>query len=235
MFDSSKFKERAGSSIGVVKARVPSFRAATVGKALLGLVGEVAMEAAGEAIIVDNHIEDPAWRIARRELLALSSRHALVMKNPTLVKTAGGARRWDTDLVLQVSTTSWSMFAFRDAPLHYRVSYEARLELRDASGTEVLASGQCETPYPKNSQGAPTYDEMLADGARLLKQRLDAAVAFCAEKFARELFAISPTLEAPTAPAPSAPPAPADAPPVTRGAPRDPGDAGLSRRRPRPG
>lgn len=49
-----------GKSIVVAKRVKPDFGAMTAGKVLFGLIGAAAMISAGNKIVADNHIDDPA-------------------------------------------------------------------------------------------------------------------------------------------------------------------------------
>ena len=135
--------------------------------------------------------------IARRLAVALSTRHALVPRAPRPVagtETRGPfdtdpfdtdlekRGRWDTDLVLRVTTADWYIFPFRFDWDHYRLAYKTNIELYDSRGDRVLASGECEAPIPEDPAGAPTYGEMTDGPAAVLKQKLDEAAVCSGER-----------------------------------------------------
>jgi hypothetical protein len=80
------------------------------------------------------------------------------------------------------------MVYYLDALFHYRIYYQVTIALRDSRRHTVVASGDCDVAQSEDSTGAPTYDEMLANGAALLKARLYEAAEFCTRKYSRELF-----------------------------------------------
>jgi hypothetical protein len=192
--DPSALKIRPARTIGVVGTKPATFYARTAAKAVFGLVGLALMAGEGQKIIAENHVHDPALEIGDRLSVALSTKHSLVQQTPRPLSVTHQASheqvRWDTDLVLEVTTKTWSLFYFPTDWTHYRVWYEASMELRDARDQRLLASGDCLAPRPEDSKGAPTYDEMVDRHAAMLKQKLNEAAAFCAQKYSRELFGV---------------------------------------------
>jgi hypothetical protein len=147
----------------------------------------------GARIAAENHLADPSLEVASRLSAALAGKYALVQKTPKQLPVDDDDQEsyivhWDTDLILQVTTKTWSMDAFPDNWNRYRIAYEARLELRDQRTRRVVASGDCQAPVPENPKGAPTSDEMVDRDAWLLKYKLREAAQYCAQKYARELF-----------------------------------------------
>jgi hypothetical protein len=187
--DASVLAKAPGRTIGVVATKPAGFVAHTAVRAMTGLVGYTVMTVAGQQIIDENHIEDPSSAIAIRLMMALAGQYALSPRTPRAISAPAEKLRWDTDLYLQVTTESWAITYFADDWAHYRLRYEASVELHDSRSQSVIASGQCRS-LPDNSTGAPTYEEMLDRRAALLKTKLTDAVAACTQKISRELFAI---------------------------------------------
>jgi hypothetical protein len=186
--DPAALKVRPARTIGVVATKPSAFYAQTMIKSQLGLIGVAAMQSEGQRIIREHSVADPSLRIATRLWAAVAAKHSLVQQTPKNLAAANADARWDTDLILTVATTDWSMGPFPNDWSRYWVNYEADVVLRDARDQRVLASGSCQRSSPENSEHSPTYDQMEALDATILRRRLDAAAAFCASKFARELF-----------------------------------------------
>jgi hypothetical protein len=186
--DASALSANAGRSIGLVASEMPPFIARTVAKSQLGLLGVGLMAAAGNEIVRDNHIPDPSYWFGTRLTTILGDKHGLIVQRPTLLSGTGDDAHWSTTLVLHVTTKDWGMVWYRDAFFSYGVFYKATLTLRDSRNGRVLASGDCDVPQSEDSTGAPGYDDMLANGAALLKAKLYEAAEFCTRKYARELF-----------------------------------------------
>jgi hypothetical protein len=165
-----------GKSIAISQRAKPDFSAMTAGKAMFGLVGAVAMICAGNKIVVDNNIEDPAPFIADQLRQALENKYDLV----TVALTAPLADTMDTgklaslyaagDFVLDVQTANWS-FLYRPDLTHYRVLYSVKVRLIETHGAKLLAEAFC---YRKDNdnKNPPTHEELLANQAALLKSRL---------------------------------------------------------------
>jgi hypothetical protein len=190
--DPSMLARQPAHSIGVVGTKPFSgFRAGTVVRNVTGFVGMAVTSVSGEQIIKENHIADPAVAIGSRLVVALAGKYGLEARTPKQISPPSEQRvRWDTDLYLQVRTENWGVTYFPGDWAHYRVFYEASLELHDSRGQRVIASGQCQAPLTEDPTGAPTWDELLARRALFVRDRLDEAATFCAQKLSRELFAI---------------------------------------------
>jgi hypothetical protein len=181
-----------GKSIALSQRVKPDFAAMTAGKAMFGLVGAVAMISAGNQIVVDNNIEDPAPFIADRLRQALENKYGLV----TAPGAAPLADSTDTrklasiysagDFVLDVQTVNWS-FVYRPNLMHYRVIYSVKVRLIDTHEAKLLAEAFC---YRKDDgdKNPPTHEELLADQAAVLKTRLHDHAADCAGELANKLL-----------------------------------------------
>ena len=61
------------------------------------------------------------------------------------------------------------------------------------NGSLYSARGVASRLPSKDTQNAPTYDEMLADEARRLKSELDLAEQACLDRFRSKVFGEEPT------------------------------------------
>lgn len=219
-----------GREISVSERARPDFGAMTAGKmaggalfgALGGAVAGSAMVSAGNEIVQQNNLEDPAERIGSALSAALAAKFGARTNAPrTALSTdeaAETAKRASSDLVLDVRTINWGFVYFPTSWSKYRVMYTARTRLIDAKKGQVLAEAGCAAPLAENAESAPTYDELLAEGAARLKTELSRATDFCASEFASKMFALdlaqyrSPSQPEPTTRSAVAAPAPAVAP-----------------------
>jgi len=174
----------------------PDFAAMTPGTAVVGgLIGAALMIRAGNIVVSENAIEDPAPAIAR----ALSANLQQAYQARGGVRT--GKSDWDdvpklaqlnpgSDLLLDVQTTNWTLVYFPTAWGKYRLMYVARARLVDMKRGSVLAQGMCKR-IPEDSANAPTYDEFLANSAARLKEELAVAADECVRTASKQMLAIS--------------------------------------------
>lgn len=174
-----------GREVTISKRPAPDFVASTPGKAMFGLIGALAAISAGNDIVNNNGVEDPApligrelsVELARRYGTAVSPNRILVIKDDDDAVTSPSASR--ADLVLDVSTIGWSFIYFPFSWDHYRVLYNARLRLIDRRTAQVVAEGHC-SRVPEETPTAPSYDQLLANRAQRLKDELRTAAQICA-------------------------------------------------------
>jgi hypothetical protein len=176
-----------GKTLTVAKHEKPSFGAMTAGKAAFGIIGAAAMIAKGNSIVQENNVEDPAGYIAKELAGDLATTHSL-----TVVPADGGA-----DILLDVRTVNWSFAYFPTDWNSYRVIYSAKLKLTDTRSGKVLAEGFC-ARIPEKSDGAPGYEELMADQAARLKQELTAGADHCIAEFRSKVFRSSGVNAVPT-------------------------------------
>src|SRR5262249_40419206 len=86
------------------------------------------------------------------------------------------------DLLLDVRTLSWGFAYLPTTWNRYRVRYSARLRLFDMKTARVLAEGGCRRSSDETPD-APSYEELLANGAQRLKAELRSAAELCLGEF----------------------------------------------------
>lgn len=95
----------------------------------------------------------------------------------------------NNDYVLDVQTVYWSAIYFPTNWVRYQVLYTARSRLIDTKQARVVAESGCaRRQWPGSSDGAPTYDELLADDAARLKQTLAEHAESCFEEMSKQMF-----------------------------------------------
>ena len=187
-----------GAPLTTVTFEKTDVTALTAGKAMFGALGGAAMVAAGNGIIKDNEVPDPAHAIAARlspkvgERLAVSATQATAPQKVNketekdLAAHAGGK-----GVVLDVKTVNWMFAYFPTNWTHYRVTYVARARLVDAGTGKLVAQVPC-TYVSDDETTAPTYDQLLENKAALLKTKLETAGNACAEIFEKNLYPAAP-------------------------------------------
>ena len=176
----------------------PDFAAMTPGKAAFGLIGAAAMIAEGNAIVASNSIPDPAVSISEQLLRIAKDKRAISVEPPSkagliaasddvpaLLSTYTG-----TDYILDVKTINWQFTYYPTNWLGYRVVYSARVRVIETAGKTVAAETLC-TAIEGDDTKPPSYDDLLANQAALLKSYLDKAATRCTEKVATELLQLS--------------------------------------------
>lgn len=181
--------------VATTKRAVPDFAAMTAGKAAFAVLGALAMISEGNGIIARNKVADPADAIAAGLVASLAGGYsARAADQPVSVAVddvagvataANGAARF----IVDVQTLNWSFGYFPSDWTHYRVIYTAKARLIDAQSKSVVAEGFCKQ-IPETNEGAPTYDELLAGQAALLKARLAAAGEACLQTLKAEMLSL---------------------------------------------
>jgi hypothetical protein len=201
-------RSKAGK-ITVTRHDMPTFVANTAGKVTFGLIGVAAAVSAGNAIIRDNHVEDPADYISLQLAQKLSTQLALPVEQGRSIKPTSSATEMAKmfpagGLVLDVQTTNWSSMYFPTDWNNYRVIYVAKLQLFDTAKKSKVAEGLC-VRVPEYTADAPSYQQLLANQAADLKMRLRRSADGCIQEFSDKVLGI--TAGVMTAAAQAAPPA----------------------------
>lgn len=183
-----------GKSVTLVKNESPNFVAMTSGKGMFAVAGVGAAIAAGNQLVRDNQIADPAPNISRMLAQELNSRYGLSPIGDAdkvaestgvadIAKLANGS-----DYALDVATNGWSFmydgFNFSD----YMVGCSVKMRLIEVANSRVISEGVC--AYDTKRAGKPLvrYEQLLEDNAAYIKQSLEDATLFCVDKFKTELF-----------------------------------------------
>lgn len=149
-------------STAQTKRKVPDFVAATPGKAAFAMLGVLAMVSAGNAIIAENHVPDPADAIAGKLVSDFGSRYGvhpssapIAVHGDDLAQITAAAHSNGADrFVPDVQTVGCSFNYFPADWTHYRVLYQAKARLIDVQSESVVAEGFCRH-LPDSDRGAP--------------------------------------------------------------------------------
>jgi hypothetical protein len=193
--ESSQLDKLHGGTIVISKRGKGDFAAMTAGKAAFGLLGVAAMISAGNKIIAENNVEDPAGYIGGKLASNFAAAHSLTVAEAGDVLSTGtdikqlAAQHSKADLLLDVQTVNWSFIYFPTDFNNYRVIYTAKLRLVDIKRGKLMAEGFCKR-IPDKTVDAPSKDELLADGAARLKKELMIAADFCVGDFGAKVLSI---------------------------------------------
>jgi hypothetical protein len=179
-----RLKDKSLAIVNTVSA--PDFTAFTPGKAAFSLLGDVAMRKEGNEIVGQNAVADPAVAIARdlAQMLNNSVGTRWTPGSAPIVSNEGSAsalssRAAGANLLLMVRTTDWRIWYYTTNFNRYRARVEVVAELIDTTSQTVLAKASCDESSPQSADASPTYSEMLADGAKRLKDELARAQSAC--------------------------------------------------------
>lgn len=181
-----------GGSVTMSQREKPGFSASTAGKATFGVLGVAAMFSAGNAIVRDNDIPDPALQIRQALIAELEKSASLSVISSSNITddtdTAKLAKQYAAaDLLLDVQTTGWGFVYFPDRWTHYRVILQAKVRLIDNRHAALIAEGACAYVQPETAE-APNYTELLQERAARLKRELGAAAHYCVGQFQQRML-----------------------------------------------
>ena len=196
-------------TVAVPKRKVPDFGAftadKTAGQAVFGLIGGIAGAVAtiseGNRIVRENEIEDPANYISQQLLSALSDTYQMTpidTVSPELESEEVDdiSRVFEAaDYVLDVRTINWSFWYFPSDWNNYRVMYSSKLRLIDTKKSVAIAEGFC-SRFPEEDEDAPSYDELLFNNARRLKDELKISADYCVDYFKKEILGLQTITQA---------------------------------------
>jgi len=183
-----------GKAVAITDRPRAGLIAMTRGYGMLGAVGVGVMVAHGENIIKDNDIQDPAPQINHALLLAAQSQYGIVpVSTPPahvdttdvvqLAQAAGGA-----DVLFDVQETI-RQFRYRPFSAGYIVDSGFKFRIIDVHSRTMIAEGFC-SQSTKDDPARPSDDDLLANGAAMLKQTLDAQRDRCRSQFEAQVLNI---------------------------------------------
>ena len=92
------------------------------------------------------------------------------------------------DYLLHVATVEWLYSYDVTSQSRYYVSYEVDARMIDVAREKVIGNSSCTYDTKKMGEPLVSHGELLANDAAYVKQALDEAITFCAEKISGELF-----------------------------------------------
>jgi len=196
---STTMSSMSNQTISYTDWPTPAFSATTSGGvavgALFGAVGGAAMAIRaineGNALVKVNQITDPADSIALSLTNSLATSASATVVGPVV---AAGAKPADiaaaapgAHYVVDVRTIGWGTMYYLADLSRYGIIYQARMQVIDTTTKAVVAEAYCiQRPVKGQASTAPTYNELVADGAAKLKAMLAQASENCAAQFRTE-------------------------------------------------
>lgn len=131
----------------------------------------------GNKIVEINYIDDPAVGISEKIIVAMSEKYGLSMLEEQNTYS-------DPDLILGVKTLAWGFNYYRTDWNNYRIFYRSRLRLIGENGQKIIAEGECYyEPKYANTNDSPSYDDLINNNAKGLKNEFAKAALYCEEFF----------------------------------------------------
>ncbi|KXI28290.1 YajG family lipoprotein [Paraglaciecola hydrolytica] len=188
-------KQLNPNNVAMTTRDKPDFAAMTAGKAMFAMLGAAAMIAAGNDLVKENQVEDPARYIQAELAKALNTSYGFELSEGSALKVntdkpAKIATLFpESDLVLDLETINWSFAYFPTDWDNYRVIYSVKLRLFNTKTKSMVAEGFC-ARVPEEDTTAPSYDELVANKAERLKQELKIAADHCIGEFKSKFLSI---------------------------------------------
>jgi hypothetical protein len=164
----------AGKTIVVTRHEKPSFVAMTAGKAGFALIGFGAMVAAGNKIIADNEVADPA-DILERELVPAVAKHYnfTVKAGPSPVIKGKkpkeiAATQTEGDYILDLQSIGWQFAYYPTDWNSYWTAYSVQVQLIERASARVVSNVFCNANNNKHP-ASPSKESLLENKAQLLK------------------------------------------------------------------
>jgi hypothetical protein len=182
-----------GGAIAITTREKPAFAVMTAGKAMFGAIGGAAMVIAGNNLIKENSVEDPAVHISNELIKGFAETNAMTVVPTgsviaTTMKPAELAKQYpNADVLLDVQTVNWSFAYFPMDWNSYHVIYSAKVRVIDVKKSKLLAEGFC-SRVPEKTDSAPSYDQLVQNGAAGLKKELAIAAEHCIKEFRSKVF-----------------------------------------------
>ena len=170
-----------------------NFMQMTAGAAAFAAIGAIAAASRSAELVKEYDLENPSIRVAEKLTPVLSEKLKSSNLNPVAhtsdraISTAGlAALAGNKGLVFDIVGGSQSVYFPTDWS-HYRVLYAGAGRLVDASTGKVVAQSPCKFDSGEE-MNPPTYDELYANNAALLKSKLQTVADACVGQMTQALF-----------------------------------------------
>jgi hypothetical protein len=195
----------SGKVLAVTRHKKADFSAMTAGKATFALIGGAAMVVAGNKIVEENQIADPADILEKELAPALAKQYGMTLKDGSGLFVDGSkpkeiiAVQPESDFILDLQSNGW-MFAYYPTDWNtYWIGYATQAQLLDAKSGKVLSKMSCYTDTQKHPK-SPGKDDMLANQAKLIKDVTASLGWICLHRIATKQLALAEGAVAATPP-----------------------------------
>lgn len=176
---------------------MPGFLILRPSQGAFAVVGALAAAASSKNFWAENSMQEPANAVNERVARDVAAQYGMIAAPGVIISQqtsfadisgkAGGAR-----YILNVQSRAINVTYLPTRWSNYQLQYIAGADLIDVATGKSVASGLCTAP--KRPSGlAPTYDEMSANQAALLKEMIASAAAHCEDQFRTKLFNLAST------------------------------------------
>lgn len=185
----------SGKVLAVTRHKKADFTAFTAGKATFALLGAGAMIVAGNKIVEENQIADPADIFEAELAPAVAKKFGMTLKSGSGLLVNGNkpkeivAVQPDADYILDLQSNGWNFAYYPSDWNTYWIGYAMQATLFDKSGKQ-LSKMVCYTDTQKHAR-SPSKDEMLANSAQLLKNVTAGLGWKCLHRVARQEFGLA--------------------------------------------
>lgn len=172
----------------------------TWGEGGFGLIGAAVATSNSSDLVKKYDLTNPSIQVAELMKPVLGGKFKPAAVNPVADSSDGdksltdiAALAGNKGLVFDIQGGSMSIYFPLDFT-HYKVIYNGAGRLVNASTAKVVAQAQChfDTSDEKNPAtyvaNPPSYDELYANNAELLKAKFQSAASACAEQMNRTMF-----------------------------------------------
>ena len=180
------------SKLTVIHYEPDPFLPMTNTKGAFAVLGVAAAVSEGSELVREHNLEDPAIDIKTSLANDLSDTYQI-----SDVKILQEAKPYESNpeevaalashdgIVLDVRTFGWGTMYY-PFKTKYKVNYMAQARLINAREKRLISAERC-TIKEEYSENSPTYDELMENGAALLKKKLADASTECAARFAKKM------------------------------------------------
>lgn len=181
--DQSTASNLRDKTLALSASNKPDFSAVTAGKATFGFMGALAMIDAGNRIVEEYDIADPAIFLAEEMSKVIKDRNLVMVKLPVHATNENDVEELaeshaESDFLLDVRTVNWGYSYFPMDWNNYAVNYSAKVRLIETSSAEVRAEAFCGYVDERHDD-SPSHDDLLENRAERLKQELHVAATEC--------------------------------------------------------
>ncbi|MBE2210364.1 MAG: hypothetical protein IAE66_02060 [Xanthomonadaceae bacterium] len=184
-----------GKTVAITLHDRPSFVAMTAGKAGFGLFGAGAMISAGNKLVEQNQIADPAILLRDQLSIALTNAYGIVPlpldTTPTKATKPKDLAKLhpEADYILDIRSAGWNHAYYPTQWATYWVGYSAQVQLIDTKTGRQVSNAACNANTNKHPN-SPSRDALLANNAQLLKDVTINLGWTCVQLLAKEQFNI---------------------------------------------
>jgi hypothetical protein len=194
----NRLAQLSGATLAVTSRPIPAFADFKPSNAMFGMIGGLAAVGSGNDLIRKYDIKDPAPKIGDALMQHLATTWQVKPQPGVTVPIDTGnveiakAAMGKADVVLDIQTVNWSLIYLALKWNRYQVIYTVKLRLIDVRKKELIAEGFNAWKTPE-STGYSTYDELFANNAAVLRQRLDDGATSAIDAFRSGILKSPPT------------------------------------------